>query len=106
MAFGAGRGEQQAGSPFAGTGWEPVLQTALPLELLKKAKKFGFSDKQLAYLTKTKEAEIRTHRQGLGIIPVYRAVDTCAAEFEAFTPYYYSTYTTKTKRVRRKPARS
>lgn len=55
-------------------------------------KRQGFSDLQIAYATKTTEDEVRRYRQQLGVMPVYKTVDTCAAEFEAFTPYYYSTY--------------
>jgi carbamoyl-phosphate synthase large subunit len=55
-------------------------------------KQKGFSDRQIAFATKTTEDEVRAHRKSLGIIPVYKVVDTCAAEFEAFTPYFYSTY--------------
>lgn len=58
----------------------------------RRAKKFGFSDRQIAFLTKSAEAEIRSQRKALGVVPTYRLVDTCAAEFEAYTPYYYSTY--------------
>lgn len=61
-------------------------------ELLLKAKHMGFSDKQLAKLTDKSEAEIGKLRKELDITPVYKMVDTCAAEFEAKTPYYYSTY--------------
>ncbi len=64
----------------------------LPKEVLETAKKTGFSDKQLSFLTKLSETEIETKRKELGIIPVYKLVDTCAAEFKASTPYYYSTY--------------
>ena len=68
-----------------------------PLKQLNEAqmravKQQGFSDRQIAFATKTTEDEVRAYRKGLGIIPVYKVVDTCAAEFEAFTPYYYSTY--------------
>lgn len=59
---------------------------------MRYIKQQGFSDRQIAYATKTTEDEVRTYRKKLGIIPVYKLVDTCAAEFEAFTPYYYSTY--------------
>lgn len=59
---------------------------------LKKAKEYGFSDVQLACLFETEERVIRNWRKALGIEPVYKLVDTCAAEFEAYTPYYYSTY--------------
>ena len=62
---------------------------------LRRAKKLGFSDRQIAQLTGAEEAEIREQRKAAGIIPTYRLVDTCAAEFEAYTPYYYSTYGTE-----------
>jgi carbamoyl-phosphate synthase large subunit len=61
-------------------------------ELLAKAKSLGFSDRQIAHLTKTTEDAIRAERKKLGLVPSYRLVDTCAAEFEAYTPYFYSTY--------------
>jgi carbamoyl-phosphate synthase large subunit len=64
----------------------------LPKELLRKAKQLGFSDRQLAYLLNTDELTIRRLRKAMGIIPTYKLVDTCAAEFEAKTPYYYSCY--------------
>jgi carbamoyl-phosphate synthase large subunit len=64
-------------------------------ESLYKAKQFGFSDKQLAYLTGETPEEVRKKRKGLGIAAVFKLVDTCAAEFEAYTPYYYSTYETE-----------
>ena len=59
---------------------------------LRRAKKLGFSDAQLAALSGLHESSIRSQRQASGLIPTYRLVDTCAAEFEAYTPYYYSTY--------------
>ena len=61
-------------------------------ELLTKAKSLGFSDRQIAHLTGTTEDAVRAERKKLGLVPSYRLVDTCAAEFEAYTPYYYSTY--------------
>jgi carbamoyl-phosphate synthase large subunit len=61
-------------------------------ELLAKAKTLGFSDRQIAHLTGSTEDAIRAERKQLGLVPSYRLVDTCAAEFEAYTPYYYSTY--------------
>ncbi|MEW6302018.1 MAG: carbamoyl-phosphate synthase large subunit [Verrucomicrobiota bacterium] len=61
-------------------------------ELLAKAKSLGFSDRQIAHLTGRTEDEVRAERKKLGLVPSYRLVDTCAAEFEAYTPYYYSTY--------------
>ncbi len=60
--------------------------------LLHGAKKLGFSDRQLAEYVGLDEASIRAQRKESGILPTYRLVDTCAAEFEAYTPYYYSTY--------------
>ncbi len=61
-------------------------------EVFQKAKQYGFSDHQLAHLWKTDEDTVRTLRKECGIVPVYKTVDTCAAEFEAHTPYHYSTY--------------
>ena len=59
---------------------------------LRRAKKLGFSDVQIAHARGTTQDEVRAERKEKGIIPTYRLVDTCAAEFEAATPYYYSTY--------------
>jgi carbamoyl-phosphate synthase large subunit len=67
-------------------------QTEISAELLAKAKSMGFSDRQIASLTGKTEEDIRALRKKLGLVPSYRLVDTCAAEFEAYTPYYYSTY--------------
>ncbi len=64
----------------------------LNAELLVKAKSLGFSDRQIAHLTRQTEDEVRALRKQIGLVPSYRLVDTCAAEFEAYTPYYYSTY--------------
>jgi len=61
-------------------------------KLLAKAKSLGFSDRQIAYLTGRSEDDIRALRKKLNLLPSYRLVDTCAAEFEAYTPYFYSTY--------------
>jgi carbamoyl-phosphate synthase large subunit len=61
-------------------------------DLIRLAKQNGFSDRQLAFLWETTEAEVRRSRECRGIQPVFKLVDTCAAEFEAVTPYYYSTY--------------
>jgi carbamoyl-phosphate synthase large subunit len=65
---------------------------ACPPGLLLTAKQSGFADRQLAHLWHGKESEVRRTRKEHGITPVYKLVDTCAAEFEAYTPYYYSTY--------------
>ncbi len=64
----------------------------LSKEQLWDIKRQGFSDRQIAFATKTTEDEVRAYRKQLGVVPVYKTVDTCAAEFEALTPYYYSTY--------------
>ncbi|OBQ36590.1 MAG: carbamoyl phosphate synthase large subunit [Anabaena sp. CRKS33] len=69
----------------------------LTKEQMYAVKRNGFSDRQIAYCTKTKEDEVRTYRKYLEVIPVYKTVDTCAAEFEALTPYYYSTYEEETE---------
>ncbi|MBW4623595.1 MAG: carbamoyl-phosphate synthase large subunit [Cyanosarcina radialis HA8281-LM2] len=61
-------------------------------ERMWEVKRYGFSDRQIAFATKTTEDEVRQYRQQLGVVPAYKVVDTCAAEFESFTPYYYSTY--------------
>lgn len=63
-------------------------------EILRLAKEYGFSDRQLAEMWKRPEADIRRLRKDFGILPTYYLVDTCAAEFEAYTPYFYSTYET------------
>jgi carbamoyl-phosphate synthase large subunit len=64
----------------------------VPDEVIRRAKRFGFSDHQLAHIFKTTEREVRKRRKKAGIRAVFKMVDTCAAEFEAKTPYYYSTY--------------
>src|SRR5208337_3798890 len=74
------------------------LKKSLPsVELLRQAKKMGFADRALASFWGMTELEIRKWREKVNIIPVYKLVDTCAAEFEAYTPYYYSTYETETE---------
>jgi len=78
---------------------------SLDEELLRKAKRNGFSDLQIAELTGQSEAEILVLRTRLGVRPVYKTVDTCAAEFEANTPYYYSSYDFESEVISRtKPA--
>ena len=64
-------------------------------ETLRQAKRFGFSDVRLGQLAGATEAEVRARRKAAGIVPVYKRVDTCAAEFESYTPYLYSTYETE-----------
>jgi carbamoyl-phosphate synthase large subunit len=65
---------------------------ATDAQTLRMAKQYGFSDKQLATLWKKEELEVRALRKQMGVQPVYKTVDTCAAEFAAETPYHYSTY--------------
>ena len=79
--------------------YEEEIKLAGSLENLKndyplfhQAKSFGYSDKQIAYILSTSEKKVRQARYEIGLKPVYSLVDTCAAEFKAFTPYYYSTY--------------
>ncbi|MBP7902645.1 MAG: carbamoyl-phosphate synthase large subunit, partial [Candidatus Planktophila sp.] len=77
----------------------------LSLDSLKYAKSFGFSDKQIAELRGSTEEDIRKARHHLDLHPVYKTVDTCAAEFEAHTPYHYSSYEEESEvRTRTKPA--
>ncbi|MSU53793.1 MAG: carbamoyl phosphate synthase large subunit [Opitutia bacterium] len=73
---------------------ELAAETLATVEVtaLRRAKQFGFADAQLAHIFKTDLAAVRAHRKQAGINTTYRLVDTCAAEFEAFTPYYYSSY--------------
>jgi carbamoyl-phosphate synthase large subunit len=66
--------------------------SGLDKDFLRQIKQLGFSDKQIAYLTGTSEDDILEMREKEKQKPVYKLVDTCAAEFEAYTPYYYSTY--------------
>ena len=64
----------------------------LNADLLQRAKELGFSDQQISVLTGRSEAALLSQRRELGLLPSFRLVDTCAAEFEAYTPYYYSTF--------------
>jgi carbamoyl-phosphate synthase large subunit len=65
--------------------------------LLRESKRMGFSDARLGQLAKTSEADVRARRKAAGIVPVYKRVDTCAAEFVSHTPYLYSTYETESE---------
>ena len=69
-----------------------LRQTDLTADILRAAKKMGFSDQQIGHIKTTDTDDIRMKRKQWGIIPSYKMVDTCAAEFEAVTPYFYSTY--------------
>ena len=78
--------------------WRTTLtpdQLHIPDQLIRQAKEFGFSDVQLGHLLGFDEQAIRRMRKEKSILPVYKLVDTCGAEFEAYTPYYYSTYETE-----------
>jgi carbamoyl-phosphate synthase large subunit len=67
----------------------------IPPRVLRAFKEAALSDRRLAYLTGRSETEVRAYRKRLGVVPVYKRVDTCGAEFESFTPYLYSTYETE-----------
>lgn len=78
---------------------QELVGATLSDEVLRQAKRKGFTDRAIAEIrtaagltSLTNEAEIRTHRKQIGLTPVYKMVDTCASEFEATTPYYYSSY--------------
>jgi carbamoyl-phosphate synthase large subunit len=66
-------------------------------ETLRAFKEVALSDRRLAYLTNKTEDEVREYRKRMGVVPVYKRVDTCGAEFESFTPYMYSTYETESE---------
>ena len=78
------------------------LRARIGPEILLKAKQSGFSDRQLAHLWQTDEWTVRALRKELGVVATFKTVDTCAAEFEAYTPYHFSTYETETEVVRSK----
>jgi len=84
---------------------EVKMASTLDSEILTRAKRLGFSDLQIASLRGMSEVEVRTLRHRLAVLPVYKTVDTCAAEFEAHTPYHYSSYDLQSEVVpRTKPA--
>jgi carbamoyl-phosphate synthase large subunit len=64
----------------------------VPSEVLQTAKEYALSDRRISYLTNSTEADVRNRRNDLNVVPVYKRVDTCGAEFESHTPYLYSTY--------------
>ncbi|MGH9486012.1 MAG: carbamoyl-phosphate synthase large subunit [Terriglobales bacterium] len=71
---------------------EQQARTGLGAEVLREAKRSGLSDARLGELSGTAAADVAARRRELGLVPVYKRVDTCAAEFESYTPYLYSTY--------------
>lgn len=82
-----------------------ALASVLDEALMRRAKRLGFSDAQIAHIRSTSEAEVRLTRERLNIRPIYKTVDTCAAEFQAHTPYHYSSYDDESEiRPRTKPA--
>ena len=87
---------RRSSSASSATSWSSRARCArrrdLTPELLRRMKRYGFSDKRLGELTGRGEREVRALRIEHDVLPVYKAVDTCAAEFEAETPYFYSTY--------------
>ena len=74
-------------------------------DLIRRAKRFGFSDRQIAHWMNSSEMDVRRHRKSLGIEATFKQVDTCAAEFEAYTPYYYSTYESEDETPEREPGK-
>ena len=84
-------------SKFKKTDRSPVTP-----EILRKAKEYGFSDRQLAEIWEMKESDVRLLRKKMNIVPVFKTVDTCAAEFAASTPYHYSTYERENESIKSK----
>jgi carbamoylphosphate synthase large subunit/REP element-mobilizing transposase RayT len=90
--------EDAAGETPAGLADKMSAPQQMSAPLLLRAKKLGFSDRQLAIAGGVPEKAIRSQRIAQNVTPTYRLVDTCAAEFEAYTPYYYSTYGSENER--------
>ncbi|MGC8774685.1 MAG: carbamoyl-phosphate synthase large subunit [Chlorobaculum sp.] len=82
------------------SGEAQALALRLPAPKMKKAKEHGFSDFQIATIFQTSEAAVRELRSHYGVVSVFKTVDTCAAEFDAKTPYHYSTYDEENESVR------
>ena len=78
-------------------GIEGLKLEDISAEQLRSFKEVALSDRRLAYITEKSEDEVREYRKQLGVVPVYKRVDTCGAEFESFTPYMYSTYETESE---------
>jgi len=78
-------------------GIEGLKLEDISAEVLRSFKEVALSDRRLAYLTDKSEDEVREYRKKLNVVPVYKRVDTCGAEFESFTPYLYSTYETESE---------
>jgi len=94
-------GVDQGSADLAGANSNGVPQPSIDArDLLYSAKQYGFSDRQLGVIWETTEDEVRALRKDLGLTPVYKTVDTCAAEFAAYTPYHYSTYEAENESIR------
>jgi len=78
---------------------EKYTLATIPVELMRRAKEKGYADRQLAHLMDCLESEVHLKRREMGINRVFKLVDTCAAEFEAKTPYYYSTFDTENESI-------
>jgi carbamoyl-phosphate synthase large subunit len=91
-ATGSSDTRESLGPVATAPGTDTSALERIPLALLRSFKEAALSDRRLAYLTNLSEGEVRAYRKSLGLIPVYKRVDTCAAEFESHTPYLYSTY--------------
>ncbi|MGD2102016.1 MAG: carbamoyl-phosphate synthase large subunit [Acidimicrobiia bacterium] len=91
--YGSESRRRRAGSVASAGGASQVASTSV----LRRAKRFGFSDRQIAHLWGQTESEVRARRMGGGIVRTYKTVDTCAAEFEAHTPYMYGTFEDETE---------
>ena len=78
---------------------EKYQLNTIPKELMRTAKEKGYADRQLAHLMDCRESEVHIKRREMGINRVFKMVDTCAAEFEAKTPYYYSTFDTENESI-------
>jgi carbamoyl-phosphate synthase large subunit len=88
-------GREKGGEETGGGGKTLSLEHPLVVRLLREAKRAGFSDRTIAEFAEIPETKLRALRKRLGIVPIYKMVDTCAAEFEAATPYFYSCYDTE-----------
>jgi carbamoyl-phosphate synthase large subunit len=91
-AVATGSSESRGAIDPIATAAGPDTLRSIPLDLLRAFKEAALSDRRLAYLTERSEDDVRAYRKSLGLIPVYKRVDTCGAEFESYTPYLYSTY--------------
>ena len=87
-----GSSTRSASSPRCSEACAARRSAELSVEAIGAAKRYGFSDRRIAYITGSTREAVRDRRHAEGVVPVYKRVDTCAAEFESHTPYLYSTY--------------